>query len=88
MQEELRADTRAAETGPTAAERSLPLWAEYIQNNDESLDLDSKVQVTSGGEKTKVVVSTQHHKDINIEKLYAEVSEICLLYTSPSPRDS
>ena len=50
------------------------LWD--IQNSDEMLDLDSKVQVTSGGEKTKVVVSTQHHKDINIEKLYAEVSEI------------
>jgi len=50
------------------------LWD--IQNSDEMLDLDSKVQVTSGGEKTKVVVSTQHHKDINIEKLYEEVSEI------------
>ena len=50
------------------------LWD--IQNSDEMLDLDSKVQVTSGGEKTKVVVSTQHHKDINIEKLYEEVTEI------------
>ncbi len=50
------------------------LWD--IQNTDEMLDLDSKVQVTSGGEKTKVVVSTQHHKDINIEKLYEEVTEI------------
>ena len=50
------------------------LWD--IQNSDEMLDLDSKVQVTSGGEKTKVVVSTQHHKDINIEKLYEEVYEI------------
>ena len=50
------------------------LWD--IQNSDEMLDLDSKVQVTSGGAKTKVVVSTQHHKDINIGKLYEEVSEI------------
>ena len=50
------------------------LWD--IQNSDEMLDLDSKVQVTSGGEKTKVVVSTQHHKDINIEKLYEEVTKI------------
>ena len=44
MQEELRADTRAAETGPMAAERwALPHWAEYIQqnNNDESSDDDS-----------------------------------------------
>ena len=50
------------------------LWD--LQNTDKMLDLDSKVQVTSGGEKTKVVVSTQHHKDINIDKLYQEVSEI------------
>ena len=53
----------------------MSLWD--IQNNDESLDLDSKVQVTTGGKKTKVVISTQHKKDID-----------CLLYTSPSPRDS
>ena len=50
------------------------LWG--LQNSDEMLDLDSKVQVTTGEEKTKVVVSTQHHKDINIEKLYEEVFEI------------
>ena len=50
------------------------LWD--LQNSDEMLDLDSKVQVTTGEEKTKVVVSTQHHKDINIEKLYEEVFEI------------
>ena len=34
------------------------LWD--IQHSDEMLDLDSKVQVTTGGDKTKVVVSTQH----------------------------
>ena len=50
------------------------LWG--LQNSDEMLDLDSKVQVTTGEEKTKVVVSTQHHKDINIEKLYEEVFKI------------
>jgi len=50
------------------------LWD--LQNSDEMLDLDSKVQVTSGGEKIKVVVSTQHQKDIDIEKLYKEVSNI------------
>ena len=50
------------------------LWD--LQNSDEMLDLDSKVQVTTGEEKTKVVVSTQHHKDINIEKLYEEVFKI------------
>ena len=50
------------------------LWG--LQNSDEMLDLDSKVQVTTGEEKTKVVVSTQHHKDINIEQLYEEVFKI------------
>lgn len=50
------------------------LWD--LQNSDEMLDLDSKVQVTTGEEKTKVVVSTQHHKDINIEKLYEKVFKI------------
>ena len=40
------------------------------------LDLDSKVQVTSGGEKTKVVFSTQHQPDIDLEKLEKQVIEI------------
>ncbi|MDA9687975.1 aminotransferase class I/II-fold pyridoxal phosphate-dependent enzyme [Candidatus Actinomarina] len=43
------------------------LW--NLQNSDPMLDLDSKVQVTSGGEKTKVVFSTQHQSDIDLEKL-------------------
>ena len=50
------------------------LWD--LQNSDEMLDLDSKVQVTNGGEKTKVVVSTQHKKAIDMEKLFQEVSDI------------
>ncbi len=50
------------------------LWD--LQNIDEMLDLDSKVQVTSGGEKTKVVVSTQHKKDIDIDQLHGAVTEI------------
>ena len=50
------------------------LWD--LQNSDPMLDLDSKVQVTTGGEKAKVVVSTQHKKEINIQKLYDQVSEI------------
>ena len=36
------------------------LWE--LQISDPMLDLDSKVQVTTGGEKAKVVVSTQHKK--------------------------
>ena len=40
------------------------------------LDLDSKVQVTSGGEKTKVVFSTQHQPDIDLEKLEKQVIEV------------
>ena len=50
------------------------LWD--LQNADPMLDLDSKVQVTSGGEKTKVVFSTQHKQDIDLEKLKAQVVEI------------
>ena len=50
------------------------LWE--LQKSDEMLDLDSKVQVTSGGEITKVVVSTQHKREINMEKLYEDVSSI------------
>ena len=50
------------------------LWD--LQNSDEMLDLDSKVQVTTGGEKTKVVVSTQHKKAIDMVKLFQEVSDI------------
>ena len=68
MQEELRADTRAAETGPTAAERwALPHWAEYIQqnNNDESSDDDSSYvpDYNSDGE---TVIETSD-SDSNIE---------------------
>ena len=50
------------------------LW--NLQNSDPMLDLDSKVQVTSGGEKTKVVFSTQHQSDIDLEKLKEQVNEI------------
>ena len=50
------------------------LWD--LQNSDPMLDLDSKVQVTSGGEKTKVVFSTQHQPDIDLEKLKEQVNEI------------
>ena len=50
------------------------LWD--LQNADSMLDLDSKVQVTSGGEKTKVVFSTQHQEDIDIENLIEKVLSI------------
>ena len=50
------------------------LWD--IQHSDEMLDLDSKVQVTTGGDKTKVVVSTQHQSQIDIDDLYSRVFEL------------
>ena len=50
------------------------LWD--MQHSDEMLDLDSKVQVTTGGDKTKVVVSTQHQKEIDIDDLYSRVFEL------------
>ena len=52
----------------------MSLWD--IQNNDESLDLDSKVQVTTGGKKTKIVISTQHKKDIDIDGLRNNLVEM------------
>ena len=50
------------------------LWG--MQNSDEMLDLDSKVQVTTGGDKTKVVVSTQHQNEIDIDELHSRVFEL------------
>ena len=50
------------------------LWD--LQNSDPMLDLDSKIQVTTGGDKAKVVVSTQHKKEINMQELYDQVTEI------------
>ena len=46
------------------------------------LDLDSKVQVTTGGDKTKVVVSTQHQSEIDIDDLHSRVSELVGNYIS------
>ena len=56
------------------------LWD--IQHSDEMLDLDSKVQVTTGGDKTKVVVSTQHQSEIDIDDLHARVFELVGSYIS------
>ena len=56
------------------------LWD--IQHSDEMLDLDSKVQVTTGGDQTKVVVSTQHQNEIDIEDLNARVFELVGSYIS------
>ena len=50
------------------------LWD--MQHSDEMLDLDSKVQVTTGGDKTKVVVSTQHQNEIDIDELHSRVFEL------------
>ena len=52
----------------------MDLWE--IQNNDEKLDLDSKVQVTTGGEETRVVISTQHKKDIDINELKLNLEDM------------
>ena len=56
----------------------MALWE--IQNNNELLDLDSKVQVTTGGEETKVVISTQHNKDIDIDELRDNLQEMISKY--------
>tara|TARA_X000000368_G_scaffold327997_1_gene265041 strand:- start:79 stop:1167 length:1089 start_codon:yes stop_codon:yes gene_type:complete len=56
------------------------LW--HMQHSDEMLDLDSKVQVTTGGDKTKVVVSTQHQKEIDTDGLYSKVFELVGSYVN------
>ena len=56
----------------------MALWE--IQNNDEKLDLDSKVQVTTGGGETKVVISTQHKKDIDIDELRINLEDMIKKY--------
>ncbi len=56
----------------------MALWE--IQNNDEKLDLDSKVQVTTGGGETKVVISTQHKKDIDIDELRINLEDMITKY--------
>ncbi len=56
----------------------MELWE--IQNNNELLDLDSKVQITTGGEETKVVISTQHKKDIDLVELKNNLQEMIANY--------
>ena len=48
----------------------------------EKLDLDSKVQVTTGGEETKVVISTQHKKDIDIDELRINLEDMIAKYVN------
>ena len=67
-------DTYMPETFDKARKIQIALWD--IQNSDPLLDLDSKVQVTTGGEKTKVVVSTQHKKEVNIEDLSVDINNL------------
>jgi len=79
MQEELRADTRAAETGPTAAERwALPHWAEYIQknNNDESSDDDSSYVPDYNSDGETVIETSDSDSNIEMqEELGADTAE-------------
>ena len=56
----------------------MELWE--IQNNNELLDLDSKVQITTGGKETKVVISTQHKKDIDLVELRNNLQEMIAKY--------
>ncbi len=56
----------------------MKLWE--LQNNNELLDLDSKVQVTTGGEETKVVISTQHKKNIDLVELRNNLQEMISNY--------
>ncbi|MEC7819799.1 MAG: methionine adenosyltransferase [Actinomycetota bacterium] len=68
------------ETFDKARKIQIGLWE--IQNTNPLLDLDSKVQVTTGGEKTKVVVSSQHKQDIDIKALSVEVNNLVQNFVS------
>lgn len=67
-------DSFLPETYDKARKIQLGLWD--IQNSNPLLDLDSKVQVTTGPEKTKVVVSTQHKQEINMEELSEDINNL------------
>ena len=67
-------DSFMPETFDKARKIQIALWD--IQNSNPLLDLDSKVQVTTGCEKTKVVVSTQHKPEVNIEDLSVEINNL------------
>ena len=49
----------------------MELW--NLQKTDSLLDLDAKVQITTGGKKTKVVVSVQHKQEINMDILFSDI---------------
>ena len=60
-------DSYMPETFDTARKIQIALWE--IQNDNPLLELDSKVQVTSGGSKTRIVVSTQHREEMDMDDL-------------------
>jgi S-adenosylmethionine synthetase len=67
-------DSFMPKTFDTARKIQMELW--NFQNENSLLDLDSKVQVTTGGEKIKVVVSTQHKKEANIDEINNQVESL------------
>ena len=67
-------DSFMPKTFDKARKIQIALWD--IQNSNPLLDLDSKVQVTTGGEKTKIVVSTQHKSEIDIEDISLEINNL------------
>ena len=67
-------DSKLPKTFDYSRQIQKELW--NLQHESAQLDLDSKVQVTTGGDVVKVVVSTQHQKDIDLENLFEEVSGI------------
>jgi S-adenosylmethionine synthetase len=67
-------DSKLPKTFDYSRQIQKELWD--LQHASAQLDLDSKVQVTTGGDVVKVVVSTQHQIDIDLANLFEEVSSI------------
>ena len=59
------------ETFDISRKIQIALWK--MQNDNPLLGLDSKVQVTTGESKAKVVVSTQHREEIDMDDLSKSV---------------
>ena len=71
-------DSYMPKTFDIARKIQIALWE--IQNNNQLLDLDSKVQVTTGGERTKVVISVQHKKEIDIDDLSKSIETLISMF--------
>ena len=67
-------DSYMPETYDIARKIQIALWE--IQKDNSLLELDSKVQVTKGESEAKIVVSTQHRKEIDMDDLFQKITTL------------